>query len=158
MKRFVWILAVLLASSPAWAAKKITVQQLKDLLSSLQQAKKTDAEVAAELKQVVLNEELTRTTMNSLVGYVPGPYSTEQIYVLEARSAVLPPPASDLPATPPPDAAAQKVILDKAFDYATKTYAALPAVTATRTTIRMQDNIEAPAASSGCIPAQSTAP
>jgi len=149
MKRFVWILALLLAASPAWAAKKITVQQLKDLLISLQQANKTDAEVAAELKQVVLSEELTRTTMNSLVSYVPGPYSTEQIYVLEARSAVLPPPASDLPSTPPPDAAAQKVILDKAVEYANKTYAALPGVTATRTTIRMQDNIEAPAASSG---------
>jgi hypothetical protein len=138
-----------MAASPAWAAKKITVQQLQDLLASAQQAKKTDAEVAALLKQVELTEELTRATMNSLVQYVPGPYSTEQIYVLEARSAVLPPPASDLPTTAAPDAAAQKAIVDKAIDYATKTYTQLPPLTATKTTIRFQDNVEATAASSG---------
>lgn len=149
MKRFGWIFVLLIAASPAWAAKNITVQQLKDLLVADQQAKKADADVAGDLKQVVLTEELTRAVMNSLVEYVPGPQSTEQIYVLEARSAILAPPTSDLPATPAPDAATQKAILDKAVDYATKTYAQLPTVTATKTTIRFQDNMEATAASSG---------
>jgi hypothetical protein len=149
MKRFGWILVLLLAASPAWAAKKVTVQQLKDLLISMQQEKKTDADVAAQLRQVELTEELTLATMNSLVSYVPGPYSTEQIYVLEARSALLAPPAADLPATPAPDAATQKAILDKAVDYATKTYAQLPHLTATKTTIRFQDNMEVVKASSG---------
>ncbi|HEY1161393.1 MAG TPA: hypothetical protein VGE83_12220 [Terracidiphilus sp.] len=149
MKRIGWILVLLLAVSPAWAAKKINVQQLKDMLVSMQQAKKSDADVAAALKQVELTEELTLATMNSMVSFVPGPYSTEQIYVLEARSAVLAPPATDLPATPAPDAAAQKAILDKAIDYATKTYAQLPALTATKTTLRFQDNVEAVPASSG---------
>jgi len=149
MKRFGWILVVLMMAAPAWAAKKITVDQLKDLLVSMQQAKKTDAEVATALKQVELSEELTRTAMNSLVNYVPGPYSTEQIYVLEAKSAVLAPPATDIPATPAPDAAAQKALLDKAMDYATKTYAQLPRLTATKTTLRFQDNVEAMKSSSG---------
>ena len=149
MKRFAWILVVLFLASPAWAAKKITVQQLKDMLVSLQQGRKTDAEVATELKQVELTEELTRSAMNSLVSYVSGPLSTEQIYVLEARSAVLPPPAVDLPATPAPDAAAQKAILDKAVDYTTKTYTQLPHLTATKTTIRFQDNAVVIAAISG---------
>ncbi|MGA3135704.1 MAG: hypothetical protein ABSC88_06900 [Terracidiphilus sp.] len=149
MKRFGWILVLLLAASPAWAAKKITVQQLKDLLISLQQEKKTDADVAVQLRQVELTEELTLATMNSLVNYVPGPYSTEQIYVLEARSALLAPPAVDLPATPAPDAATQKAILDKAVDYTTKTYAQLPHLTATKTTIRFQDSMEVVKASSG---------
>src|ERR1035438_2747164 len=149
MKRFAWILVVLMLASPAWAAKKITVQQLKDMLVSSQQGRKTDAEVATELKQVELTEELTRSAMNSLVSYVSGPLSTEQIYVLEARSAVLPPPAVDLPATPAPDAAAQKAILDKAVDYTTKTYAQLPHLTATKTTIRFQDNVEAIATVTG---------
>jgi hypothetical protein len=52
MKRFGWVLVVLLAVSPAWAAKKITVQQLKDLLTQLQTQKKDDTAVAAELKQL----------------------------------------------------------------------------------------------------------
>ena len=149
MKRFGWILVVLMLASPAWATKKITVQQLKDLLVSLHQDRKTDADMAAELKQVELTEELTRSAMNSLVSYVSGSLSTEQIYVLEARSAVLPPPAVDLPATPAPDAAAQKAILDKAVDYTTKTYAQLPHLTATKTTVRFQDNVEAIAPVSG---------
>lgn len=149
MKRFGWILALVLAASPAWAAKTITVQQLKDMLASDQQAKKTDADVANELKQVVLTEELTSATMNSLAPLVPGAATTEQIYVLEAKSAVLPPPAADLPTTPAPDAATQKAILGKAIDYAAKTYAQLPALTVTKTTIRFQDDVSAMAASSG---------
>jgi hypothetical protein len=143
MKRLVWILVVLMLASPAWAAKKLTVQQLKDLLVSLQQDRKTDEEIAAELKQVELTEELTRDAMNKIVEFAPGKHSTEQIYILEARSATLPPPASDLPANPAPDAAAQKTILDKAVDYTSKTYAQLPHLTATKMTLRFQDNVEA---------------
>lgn len=144
-----WVLLLLMAASPAWAAKKTTVQQLKDLLISLQQAKKSDPEVASALEQIELTEELTRAMMNNLVEYVPGPLSTEQIYVLEARSANLVPPAADLPSTPPPDAAAQKAILDKAIDYAAGTYSKLPQLTATKTTIRFQDNIQVLAQTSG---------
>ena len=143
MKRSVWTLVVLMLASPAWAAKKLTVEQLKDLLVSLQRDRKTDTEVAAELKQVELSEELTRSAMNSLVSYVSGPFATEQIYVLEARIAMLPPPASDLPATPATDAAEQNAILDKAVDYVTKSYAQLPPLTASKTTLRFQDNVEA---------------
>ena len=149
MKRFGWLLVVLLAAVPAWSAKKVTVQELKATLESLQQAKKADADVATALKQLELTEQLTRPVMNSLVGFVPGPLSTEQIYVLEARSAELPPPASDLPTTAAPDAAAQKAILDKAAEYVSKTYAQMPSLSATKTTIRFQDNVEAAAPSSG---------
>ena len=79
----------------------------------MQQEKKSDADVSTALKQIQLTEELTRNVMNSLVSYVPGPLSTEQIYVLEARSAVLAPPSSDIPTTPAPDAPGQKAILEK---------------------------------------------
>jgi len=64
---------------------------------------------------------------------------------------VLAPPASVLPATPAPDAAAQKALLDKAADYAAKTYGQLPALIATKTTVRFQDNVEAPRSSSGMV-------
>src|ERR1035438_7567759 len=149
MKRFGWILVILLAASPAWAAKKITVAQLKEMMASMQQAKKADAEVATELKQVELNEELTNATMNGLSPLVPGAATLEQVYVLEAKSAVLPPPASDIPTTPAPDATAQKAILDKTMDYAAKTYAQLPTLMVNKTTIRFQDDISAMAVSSG---------
>jgi hypothetical protein len=142
MKRYCLIIVVMLMAMPVWGAKKVTVQQLRDMLAQMQQAKKTDDEVASALKQVVLSEELTPSTMNSMVEYVPGKFSTEQIYVLEARSATLPPPADDLPTVAAPDAAAQKEMLDKAQEYAAKTYGALPRLTATRTMVRFQDHVE----------------
>jgi hypothetical protein len=124
MKRFGWILVLLMAASPAWAAKNITVQQLKDLLTADQQAKKADAEVANELKASGAHRGTDRNGHEQPGSVLPGQATLEQIYVLEAKSAILPPPASDIPTTPAPDAAAQKAILDKAVDYASKTYAA----------------------------------
>ena len=149
MKRLGLLLILALAAMPAWCAKKITVDELKNTLATMHQANKADADVANALKQLELSEQLTRSMMNSLVADVPGPLSTEQIYVLEARSAALPPPTSDLPSTAAPDATTQKAILDKAADYVSKTYGQLPALSATKTTIRFQDNVEAAAPSSG---------
>ncbi|HEY1987518.1 MAG TPA: hypothetical protein VGG85_19035 [Terracidiphilus sp.] len=150
MKRFICVLVLFLMSVPAWSAgRKITVGELTNLMRSMQQQKKNDADVAAALKQLELTEALTRPTMNSLVAYVPGPLSTEQVYVLEAGSAMLAPPPSDIPNTPAPDVAAQKALIDKAADYISKFYAQLPALTATKTVIRFQDNVEAAAGGSG---------
>ena len=149
MKRIGWLSAVVLLALPAWGARTLSVQQLADMLRAMQQDKKSDTEIATALKQIVLSQELTRSTMNGLVSYVPGPMSTEQIYVLEARSANLAPPESDLPARPAPAAAEQKSILDKAATYVTGTYDRLPGLVATKTTLRFQDNVEAVAGSSG---------
>lgn len=149
MKRFTVILAIVLIALPAWCSRKIPVAQLGELLRTLQQEKKSDAEAAAALKQVELTEQLTRPTMSNLANFVSGPLVTEQVYVLEARSATLAPPASDLPSTPAPDADAQKAILAKAESYIGKTYEQLPPLTATKTTLRFQDNVEALDANSG---------
>jgi hypothetical protein len=48
----------------------------------------------------------------------------------------------NVPSKPAPDATEQKAILDKATDYATKTFAQLPAVTATKVTRRFQDGAQ----------------
>ena len=149
MKHIVCIWALILAATSGWCAKKLSVGQLEDMLRSMQQEKRSDADIATALKQVELDEELTRSRMNGLIAFAPGPLSTEQIYVLEAESAALIPPESDLPSTPAPDAAMQKVILEKAATYVGKTYAQLPSLTAIRTTLRFQDNVEALAATSG---------
>ncbi|MGA2350963.1 MAG: hypothetical protein ABSF70_11055 [Terracidiphilus sp.] len=143
MKRIAWALVLLFAAPHAWAASKITVGQLEDLLHSLQQSKKTDAEVADKLKDVELTEELTTKRTDNLVSALPGKLSIEQIYVLEARSAVLAPPAVDLPNSAAPDAAAQKTLLDKAVSYVNNLYVQQPHLTATKTTLRFQDNTEA---------------
>lgn len=143
MKQLGWFLVLLLGGAPSWGATKITVQQLNDLLVSLHEAKKTDAEVAAELSQVELTEELTAAAMNSFGDYIPGGLSSAQMYVLEAHSAVLAPPASDLPSTAAPDEPTAKAILDRALDYAATIYAQLPHLTAVKTTLRFQEDIPA---------------
>jgi len=154
MKRFGWLVLLMLVASPGWAAKKITVEQLKQMLTSMQAAGKSDADVVAALKDVELGEELTTPMMDSFSSLVPGQLTTEQLYILEIRSAILPPPAADIPSAPAPDAAAQKAILDKTFEYASKTYAQLPAVTATKVERRFQDNAQI---NPGSVGAHSTA-
>jgi hypothetical protein len=158
MKRIGYIALLLLATVPAWSAKNITVAELKDMLTNFHQQSKNDAEVSNALKQVQLSEQLTRSMMNSLVPVVPGQLSTEQIYVLEARSALLAPPASDIPATPEPDEAAKQALISKADAYARKTYSQLPAISLTRTTLRFQDNVETLAANSGLHAGATDAP
>lgn len=141
MKRIGSILIFLMATSPVWAAKDVTVAQLKELLTADKQAKKSDADVAKDIREVVLTEELTTPVMSSWASLIPGSATLEQIYVLETKSADLAPPAVDIPTTPAPDAATQKALLAKATDYATKTYAQLPTVTATKSTVRFQDTV-----------------
>jgi hypothetical protein len=141
MKRLGWILVLLMAASPAWAAKTVTVQQLKDLLVSMQQYNKSDEEISNQLKEIELNEELTGSEASSLKSYLPGPLSNERIEILKNQSAFLAPPATDLPATPAPDAAAQKAMLDKAFNFASNTYAQNPHLWVTKTTTRFEDQV-----------------
>jgi hypothetical protein len=149
LKRLVVLVCLFLVALPAWSAKTITVAQLTEMMRQMQTEKKTDAEIAAALKQAELSEELTLAAMNSILKTTPGPQVTEQIYVLEAESALLPPPAADLPNTPAPDAAAQAAILAKATEYANHIYARLPRLTATKITARFQDNLEAVQTNSG---------
>ncbi len=144
MKRIGMIALLFLLSAPAWSAtRSLTVDQLRQLLADLQKTSKSDDQVATELKSVDLTEELTASTMQSFGNLVPGPLSTEQIYVLQARSAMLPAPAADRPADPAPDPAAQQALLAKAQDYVAKTYSQLPLLTAARMTARFQDGVEA---------------
>ncbi len=152
MKRLSWLLVVFaLTATPSWCAKRISVGELRDMLASMHRDGKSDADVSTALKQIQLSEQLTRSTMNGLVGDVPGPLSTEQIYVLEARSADLAPPESDIPTTPALDAAAQQALLAKAASYVQGTYGQLPTLKATKTTLRFQDNMEALSSSSGLV-------
>ena len=140
MRSFVWTL-MLLFLTPAMAATKMTVDQLKQTLSEMKQAGKPDEDVATRLKQVELTEELTRPAKADLLQYLPGDLSTEQMLILQGRSAFLPPPANNVRATPAPDAATQKAILAKASDYLSKTLNQLPAFTASKMISRYQDDL-----------------
>lgn len=150
MKRLAALLLIVVSSAPSWAAnKKINIEELKGILISLQTARASDFDVATRLKQVDLSEELTRSTMDSLAKYLPGELSTEQMYVLEGRSAILLPPSSDLPNTPAPDAATQKAILQKAGDYVNGKFMKNPHLMGMKTVSRFQDGVEGIRTNSG---------
>jgi hypothetical protein len=144
MKRFEWVL-LLVAVAPTLlsaSSRKMTVAELQDMLTGLYHSQKSDEQVANELKQIELTEELTGAAMNSMAHLVNGPLSTEQMYVLEARSAMLAPPDTDIPKAAAPDAAAQQALLEKAEDYAAKTYPQLPRLTAAHLVARFQDGAQ----------------
>ncbi len=152
MRRITVILLLILGTSlTARAAKKVTVKELKDTVAALLEARKTDAEVATRLKEMELSEQLTLGEKNRLLNESPGALSTEQIYVLEAASADLAPPAAELPDTPAPDQATNDAILARAQQYVTGTYDQLPGLAATKTVLRFQDNVEAVAQNSGIV-------
>lgn len=134
MKLTGWILVVLFSALPAWCAKKITVEQLKGELTSLQRARKTDADVVTALEQLELREQLTRTTMHELEALLPGPKAQRQLRCLAVQSAVLSPPAAEIPNLPPPDFAAQKGILAKTVQYVRNVYMHNPHLLASKTT------------------------
>jgi hypothetical protein len=145
MKRFGWLI-LLVAAVPALLlpaqTRKMTVAQLQDVLTGLHHSQKSDEQIANELKQIELTEELTVAAMNSMAKLVNGPLSTEQMYVLEARSCILAPPDTDLPKAAFPDTVAQRTMLAKADDYAAKTYSQTPRLTATRLVARFQDGVK----------------
>ncbi|MGA2558268.1 MAG: hypothetical protein ABSF17_01215 [Terracidiphilus sp.] len=152
MRRFAVLLLLFTSICfSAQAAKKATVRELKDTLSSFLQAKKTDQETATRLKEMELSEQLTLTTKNSLLAESPGPLTTEQIYVLEGESADLVPPTAELPDRAAPDQATKDALLAKAQQYVTDIYEELPALAARKTVLRFQDNVEAVAQSSGIV-------
>ena len=141
MKTHVAVLLLLVATAPVFAAKKMTIQELKQTLDSLNQAKKNDEQIATVLKEVELSEELSASTLTSFLPQSPGPETNEQMYVLEARSAMLKPPSSELPQLPPPDAAMQEALRDKAIGLLISSSKQLPTLTASKANSRFAHKI-----------------
>lgn len=146
MKRCAAVAVLVLLAVSGWAAsaKKMTVDQLKQFMADAHKANTPDDQVAAELEKVEMTEQFSHGAIEAIAPDVPGQHTTEQLYILQIRSAVLPPPAADIPQDPAPDAATQQAILKKAQDYAANTYAQLPSLTATKTVRRFQDDAKMP--------------
>ena len=150
MRKILVALSLLVfAVSPLMALNKVTVKELDDFLAEQHSASKSDDAVATKLKEMELTEQLTTATMNTFTRYEPGPMTVTQIRVLAISSAMLPPPAADLPTAAAPDAAAQAAIMAKAVDYVSNVYAHLPKMNANKTTTRYQNGINYIATDSG---------
>jgi len=136
MKRFAWILVVMLASH-AWAAKRVTVDQLEQILNASQG--KSDAEVAWHLSDLELTERLSSTRLARWKASLPGDKVQEALVALADASEFRDPPAAEIPATAPPDVAAQRRMLALTVNYVGKTIPLLPNFFANMVTTRFED-------------------
>jgi hypothetical protein len=136
---------ILLLLAPAGllgAQAQVTIAQLQHFLISKQAASESDTDVANRLGSVVLSEQLTPLTLSRLLaGADIGPKTAEQLQLLAFASVFNPPPRSELPANPVPDAAAQKKIISSAVSYVNTTLQQLPDFLATRTTLSFEKTV-----------------
>jgi hypothetical protein len=141
MRRLILLGLMAVMVLPAGAAKRITVAQLEQLLTAATAAHRADDAFAFQIAILDLSERLTPATLGRIEAKLPlGPRTQLALHLLADQSAFLDPPASELPATPAPDAATQLRILGKARTYVAQTLPHLPDFIATRTPYRFNDS------------------
>jgi hypothetical protein len=113
-------------------ARRVSVAQLEELLEAAHGSK--DNEIAQELFGVELTERMSSTRLSSWKGRLPGERSRAALVAVADRSAFLPLPPADIPATAPPEPAVRQQMLSRMVEYWTKTMLQLPDFSATRTT------------------------
>jgi VWFA-related protein len=133
-----WTLCLILAgiALPAFAANRVTVEQLEQVLATT--TAKSDADVARQLSTLELTERLSTARLELLRAGLPGEKSQQALLALADTAAFRDPPAADMPATATPDRATQRRILSLTVDYLGKTLPMLPHVFAARETMRFE--------------------
>lgn len=101
-----------------------------------------DVAEAPRIAKLELTERLTALRLNRiLTKYEFGPESARALQLLADRSALMDPPASELPPTPAPDAETQKRILEQARRYVFQVLLHLPNFFAIRTTAHYDNDV-----------------
>jgi VWFA-related protein len=141
MRRLILLGLMAAVVLPAFAAKRVTVAQLEQSLAADSASHRADADIAHRLSDLELSERLTGATLDRFANKLPlGPRTALALQLLSDQSAFLDPPATELPATGMPDAAAQQRMMDLARGYVVRIWPHLPNFFATRTTARFDDS------------------
>jgi VWFA-related protein len=143
MRRLIILGLAALTALPACAAHRITVAQLEQTLSAAAAKHRSDADIARQISELQLSERLTVHTLDRMISsFALEAHAALALELLADDSALLDPPHNELPATAPPDAAAQQRILSASRGYVLETVPRLPNFFATRTTIRFDDSAQ----------------
>lgn len=137
MRKLLVLATVVLLGLPMLAAQKISVDQLRQVLSTSHG--KSDKKLAAIISSLELTERLTRTEANELGTPLPGRRSKAALVLLADTSAFLDPPASERISDPPPNSETQHQILMRAVQFANDQADRIPNFLAMRTTEHYQD-------------------
>jgi hypothetical protein len=143
MRRLALMTLMAAISLPAWAIRHLTVAQLEKTLASSVARHHSDAEMVREFGDFDLTERLTDATRQRICESLRlGPQTTLSLQLLADESAILDPPAGELPQDAVPDAAKAKRIFEAATGYVTQTLPHLPDFFATRTTYTFNDTAQ----------------
>jgi hypothetical protein len=149
MKRLIVLLLLAGMALPAFAATKttttkVTVAQLQQALAAVQG--KPDAEVAQQLADMELTEQLSAAGFARLDAALPGDKARQALMILADSAGFLNPPDSEIPVKPAPDPAGTRLMLTGIVNYVNTTARQLPNLIAVRTTTgfedRPQENIQ----------------
>jgi len=133
--RRIWLLCwLILTVLPSWAAKRLSVAQLEQLLTADFAAHKQDSEIARKLAGVALSERISQTTFARLdEQFHSSPLASQALRVLADQSQFLDLPVDESVSNPAPENEAQTRMLHAAQDYVSQTLRRLPNFLATRT-------------------------
>src|ERR1039457_2297027 len=141
MRRLILLGLMAAVVLPAFAAKRVTVAQLEQSLAADSASHRADADIAHRLSDLELSERLTGATLDRFANKLPlGPRTALALQLLSDQSAFLDPPATELPATGMPDAAAQQRMMELARGYWVGIWPHLPNFFVTRATARFDDS------------------
>jgi hypothetical protein len=140
MRKLILLGLLATAALPASAARHLTVAQLEKTLAVSAAKHRADSDMVREFGDFVLTERISDEARKRICETLHlGPQTTLALQLLADQSALLDPPAAELPAAPPPDAVTAQHLLDAAGTYVAKTLPRLPDVLATRTTYTFED-------------------
>ena len=137
MRKFAFFLLLASIALPAFAAKRINVEQLEQVLAAAQG--KPDAQVALQLSNLELNERFSSLKLSHWKASLPGEQAQQALVALADQSAFLDPPTAEIPSAPAPDLTTQRRMLALTVSYIGRTIPQLPNFIASRVTTSFAD-------------------
>jgi hypothetical protein len=137
MRRLVLILVLVGCVLPAFAARKVTLEQAEKLLAASH--RKPDAQVATLITGLELTERPNDAWRKRIDAELPGVWARDSLVALTDKADFLSPPAAEIPALAQPDRVASDALMAAAKNYVSQTIPKLPNFLATRVTTRFED-------------------
>jgi VWFA-related protein len=128
---------------PACAARRLTVAQLAETVSTAIAQHRSDDDLARQVGGLELSERLSQATLNRLAANFPlQPRTALALQLLADQSAFLDPPAEEKLSASAPDSADQEKMLAAARAYAVETWGRLPNFFVSRVTTRFDNGAQ----------------
>ena len=132
------LLSALLSATAAQAARRVTVDQVQQILAAAHG--ENDAKLAQEISSLEVTERIDTPTLIRWQAAAPGDHTREALLLLADSSAFLPLPTSRIVQQAPPGAAEMHQILARTIAYLGGVLHNLPNFMAVRNTTQFQDS------------------